>query len=183
MPLRGPITVLFLFLGWIALSTVWVAMFTQRGRLIFARRGYQFRRVRWTSAIAATITFVLLCAVAQKVPPSSEAGKTPVAEPPTSPVDSHEAQQSLTADAQPIEAADCDDLGRFAEYVAAFRANASGGSPVTEDEMLFQAEQKPPGIRPYALRMTRSYGIQHSRGTRRVATLLVAAKPRALMAR
>jgi hypothetical protein len=56
-------------------------MFTQPGRLVFARRGFRFRRVRWTSAIAATAVFVLLCVVAQGLPPSKdlEAGKNPVA--------------------------------------------------------------------------------------------------------
>lgn len=46
----------------------------------------------------------------------------------------------------------CNDLARFAEYVAGFRA----GNNVTEDSMLIVAEtETSPSIRPYALRMTR----------------------------
>jgi hypothetical protein len=45
----------------------------------------------------------------------------------------------------------CNDLARFAEYAAVFRASAD----VTEDSVLSVAEQTSPSIRPYALRMTR----------------------------
>jgi hypothetical protein len=68
----------FFFMVWIALCLVWAAMFTQPGRTFFAKRGYRFRRVRWTSAIAATIAFFLLGAIAQQLPPDKDAAAKPL---------------------------------------------------------------------------------------------------------
>jgi hypothetical protein len=69
------------FFAWIALSLLWLSTFTQVGRTPWGKRGYRYRRVRWSSAIAATATFILACVVAQGLPTSreQETGKPPTA--------------------------------------------------------------------------------------------------------
>jgi hypothetical protein len=80
-----------LFFASIVFSLVWLATFAQRGRTPWAKRGFRYRRVRWTTAISATTAFILACVVAQGLPtpgnpsvgapapaaPGSEAGAAP----------------------------------------------------------------------------------------------------------
>jgi hypothetical protein len=102
------------FLAWIGLSIVWLATFAQAGRTPWAKRGYQYRRVRWGTAISATVCFVLAGVVGEQLPPpekpsvaaapaasTAEAGAAPQA--PAEPAD---AATSSTVDMAPPEEAD-----------------------------------------------------------------------------
>lgn len=89
-----------LFFAWIGLSLVWLSTFAQAGRIPWAKRGFRYRRVRWTTAIAATASFILAAVVAQGLPSS---GKLPVAESPSA--GAREASAAPEASAVPADAA------------------------------------------------------------------------------
>ncbi len=90
-----------LFLAWIGLSLVWLSTFAQAGRTPWAKRGYRYRRVRWTTAIAATASFLVAAVVAQGLPPSDKTTATA----PAIDARSHEAGAAPQASAQPADEA------------------------------------------------------------------------------
>jgi uncharacterized iron-regulated membrane protein len=88
-----------LLFAWIILSLVWLSTFAQAGRTPWAKRGYRYRRVRWTTAIAATASFVVACVVAQGLPSSGKAASA------DSPVGARAAGAAPEASSEPADAA------------------------------------------------------------------------------
>jgi hypothetical protein len=102
-----------LFFAWMGLSLVWLSTFAQLGRTPWAKRGFRYRRVRWTTAIAATVSFILACVVSQGLPTSTEAARNPIAA--STPADSPE----ISPAAKPSELSNSE-----LEYVSAVQGEA-----------------------------------------------------------